>query len=412
MGLNWTVTLGRRTWIFAALMGLAVMAPYRCFAQEQPPPILFPTLFHSPTNNNGYEEFVRAVDLAQTVPGINQAMQPGATLTAKRKVINSQQARDLFDLIKEGLQKPVRSPRTTMDSSTTFPELSGFRQVGRLLSIKIYVDFADGHVGSSIETLKVGVEFANRIQLDTLISGLVGIAIETTIEKSFAQHLDQLSYFDCDALQEVVRDRLHDESPAARIFAREVSLMCTMLDQSRSKVGNVVHTQDIGSEDAPTSAPIRALLERLTTHPEELSAAITTVETKIKQNYAIATDNVSLPVDKRKPYLHDTSNSPDAALFNALSVEPGNIVDRYSTCRSKLYLLALHALIHKYRWEHAALPGSLDELHRADFTIDPMTGKPFTYVVKGDTYTLSGMGSVKRDENGESLNQRDVLTVP
>jgi len=185
-----------------------------------------------------------------------------------------------------------------------------------------------------------------------------------------------------------------------------------MLDQSRSKVGNVVHTQDIGSEDAPTSAPIRALLERLTTHPEELSAAITTVETKIKQNYAIATDNVSLPVDKRKPYLHDTSNSPDAALFNALSVEPGNIVDRYSTCRSKLYLLALHALIHKYRWEHAALPGSLDELHRADFTIDPMTGKPFTYVVKGDTYTLSGMGSVKRDENGESLNQRDVLTVP
>lgn len=412
MQLNRTEFLGRRTWISAALLALVLMAPCHCLAQEQQYQTLSSTLFHKPTFNNGYEEFVQAVDLAHTVPGANQAMEPGATLTVKRKVANSQQVRDVLDLIKEGLQKPVRSPRTILNETTTFPELAGFRQIARLMGIKIYVDCADGHVGTAIDTLKLGLEFSNRVQIDTLIAGLVGIAIESIVEKSFALHLDQLSYFDCDALLQLALEMLHEGSPATRIFAYETSFQAAILERNRANMSTLTDILDDEEDDGTINPTLRALIDRLTAHPEELSAAITSVQGKVKQNYSIASDNVNLPVDKRKPYLKDTANSLDAMLFNAVSIEPGTIVDRYSISRSKLCLLALHALIHKYRWEHAVLPGSLDELHRPDLTLDPMAGKPFTYVVKGDTYTLTGVGPFNRDENGEQLNQRGPLTLP
>ncbi len=380
-------------------------------AQEQQVEVLFPKIFTHITNNNGYEEFVRAVDDSRTIPDVNAAMSPGATLTEKRRVINSQQAREAIELIKMGLQKPVHSPRTAMDENTTFPELSGFRHLGRLMGIQIYVDLADGHVSSAIENLRIGLEFANRVQTDTLISGLVGIAIEAIAEKSFSTHLDQLSYYDCENLLRAMQERLSDEAPGARVFTYEGNFLCSILEHNRTNMDGLIEMLNDETDDSPTSAATATLLEGIRAHPDQLSSAISSVEDKIKQNYAIAIDNLSLPMDRRKPYLQETSNSLDAMLFNSVSIDPGNIVDRYIVSRTKLHMLALHAVIRKYRWEHGILPGSLAVLHRPELTIDPMTGKPFNYIVKGEVYTLSAVGLVKRDENGEPLPQRDMLTL-
>ncbi len=221
-----------------------------------------------------------------------------------------------------------------------------------------------------------------------------------------------LSFYDCDALLRTALECMNDETPAVRVFAYEASFMASMLERNRSNISALLGTLNQLPAENPGSPEMQALFDRIKAHPEELHTAITSAESIVKQTFAIAVENVNLPADKRKPYLHGQSNRLEDMLSNAFTIDLSTVVDRYTVSRTKLYLLALHALIHKYKWEHGVYPGGLAELHRPELTTDLMTGKAFTYTLKDDIYTLSAVGLSKKGANGEALPQRDSITLP
>src|SRR5713101_5224144 len=111
-------------------------------------------------------------------------------------------------LLQQGLAKPVISPRETVTSATVFPDLAGFRQMARLLDMCQYVALADGRVAGAIAALREGLRLGQVVQTDTLISGLVGIAIATIAIRPLGEHLEQLAARDCDLLYRVCLERL------------------------------------------------------------------------------------------------------------------------------------------------------------------------------------------------------------
>src|SRR4051794_23686998 len=94
LGLALTITSG---------VALAQTGNNPASGQTNPPvlrPPVFPRLFPMPTHNNGYEEWVLAVDLIQNNDEIDKATQPGATLTFKRRVLANHEVQQALALLR------------------------------------------------------------------------------------------------------------------------------------------------------------------------------------------------------------------------------------------------------------------------------------------------------------------------
>jgi hypothetical protein len=119
-----------------------------------------------------------------------------------------------------------------------------------------------------------------------------------------------------------------------------------------------------------------------------------------------------LPISQRLPLTIDKSSTPAATLCRLVAVDPQHVVDSYTRDQAKIRLLAVHMLIHRYKWDHNSLPGSLDELHAENLVIDPFTGSTITYKRDGDRYTLTSAGPFKEDDTtGEPTQARNPVTL-
>src|SRR5947199_272940 len=72
-----------------------------------------------------------------------------------------------------------------------------------------------------IGTARTCLRLGQAVQTDTLISGLVGIAISAICLRSLGAHLDQLSVPDCDRLSRVCLEWLDQPDPMPRMLAAE-----------------------------------------------------------------------------------------------------------------------------------------------------------------------------------------------
>lgn len=364
----------------------------------------FPTLFPSPTNNNGYEEWVQAADLIQNNAKVAALLdQPDAPLSLKRQVLDDPAVAQALQLVRLGVNKQVFSPRASVDENTPLPELSSFRQLARLLSTEQYVDFADGRVDAAIGSLRVGLAFGYRIQTDSLISGLVGVAIDSIVLKEFSRHLDQLSVYHCNDVRRIVEDFLDAENPAVHLLALEKSYALKMLDARRSDPnGLLALMKTIGAGSAPTEDTNVATVQAyLTDHPGDANALLDDARQRVSALYDQTLLNLRLPLAQRKPLKIDQADSPGAALFRVVTVDPQKILDKYTRDQAQLRLLGVHVLIHRYGWDHNALPGSLTDLHAASLVKDASAGTEIVYQRDGDRYTLVSQDPAKRGAAGQ-----------
>ena len=371
---------------------------------------IFPWLFPSPTNNNGYEEFVRAADLVKNIPEINTAL--NEPLEYKRRVLNMSACIKALSILREGVAKQVKSPRPTFDENTLFPELAEFRKLGRLMVTEQYVDFADGRVDAAIESLRVGLTFSYQIQTDAFISGLVGIAINSMVIKEFAAHFEQLSIYNCDDILVFARQLLSADSPAGRLIEKEKAQALQLLDKQRGNANGLLGILADFDDSDPPALPPNELRTSLGGSPGSVGPIIDAAEARVRALYDQAAANTRLPLSLRVPLNAAKGNTPADTLCRAITADPQNIIDRYGSDQARIRLLAVHVLIRRYRWDHNALPASLSDLRADDLTIDPFTGTPLVYKRDVDTYTLSSAGPFKRDDTtGETTPARDPVKL-
>jgi hypothetical protein len=75
-------------------------------------------------------------------------------------------------------------------------------------------------------------------------------------------------------------------------------------------------------------------------------------------------------------------------------------------------LLACHAAIRRYRWEHDRLPRDIQTLQLGDTATDPFTGKLLEYEPSGANYRLASAGPAHRAYDDLPAGRTPVTLVP
>ena len=380
---------------------------------EPPKPPSLPLLFKTQTNTNAYEDWVQAGDLIQNNKMVDAATEQGASLTLKRRLLADATIQQTLQLLHHSLDKPVHSPHVNTDENTAFPEYTEFRKVSRLLGIQIYVCFADGRVDAAMEAMSDGLRFGYRMQSDTLISGLVGVAMQSIVLKSFAAHLNQLSEYQCSHLQRFVEEWVEAPSPSVTVFAGEKQLTLRMLDTMRNDVKRMEQiVSQSYSEDASPDADTQALMAHWKTHPQDIGPSVDHARTLVVAYYDSVIANLKLPLKERKPVVEVKDKSPGGKLFEMLAPVLHQVSDKYDQAQAMMRLLGVHAAIRRYKWEHNFWPKNLAELHVGHLTDDPFTGDSMAYQITGTGYDLYSKGPFQTDENGKPLSTRKQVRLP
>lgn len=398
------------------LCGTLLTAPLLAQAQDtekQSQKSVLQQVVPKPTGQNGYEEWIAAGEIAKNNKLLEQAIQEGASLSAKRQVVNDPQIQRALTLFRAGLAKQTFSPRKELDDETVLPEFALFRNLGRLLTIEQYVRLADGNVPGAIDSIRDGLLLGYRIQTDTLISGLVGIAIDAILIQRIIRHLDQFSLRDCTRMVTLMEEWLKAPSPMIAVMQSERDGALRILQKYRDNSQGLLTLVQGGEGDQAdhTPSPLEKYLEN---DPQNLNAVVDGAITRLKRHYETLLTELRKPAWERKMPLSEADKSLSSALVNTLLVASHMVTDRYESERATMRLLAVHAAIRRYRWEHDRPPDTLKEL-RLDpiFTLDPFTGETLNYQRKGDTYELSSVGPFARGEDGVTdPKRREPIFLP
>jgi hypothetical protein len=375
--------------------------------QEQPPPA-FPQLFPKPSGNNGYEEFVMAGDLARQHPLLDAASSANATLADKRRALADPQIRRAIELIRIGMNKPIAPmQRGELDENTTFPEFAGFRALARLIGVHIYVSLADGQINPALDDLQAILRLGYHVQSEAFISGLVGIAIDSIGLVSIARHIPQFSVRDCDRLLLMMRQWLEIPAPELQVIASERDSIVNILRKGRNDKQKLYQLFAIITPDMEQSNPPSKLQKAIANLDTDTSVIVDGAIEKIVKLYDASLANLKLPFWKRTKVelIDDRSLAYDLA--EMITMSPSVVSDRYVNIQAQLHLLATHAAIRKFRWEHDRLPKSLDELKRErdeGLLTDPFTGEFLVYKPDGETYELYSTGIPERDADGKIIS--------
>jgi hypothetical protein len=409
--------------LFATLVVCAATPP----ALGQPPkgpeePLpLFTQVIKQPTGENGYEELVRAADLALASERWKKAEAGSPTLAEKRRVLADPAIVEALRLLRVGLAKPIRSPRARLDFETPLPELAGFRSLARLLKVQQYVYFADGRTADAIGSARICLQLGQAVQTDTLIAGLVGMAISTIGMTSLGEHLDQFAVRDCDAVLKLCQEWLQTTDPMPRLMEIERVTLGTSLTSLRQKGARefidgvgltaTIETTDDSSareEAQRRSAEIRELFSR---SPEQVDAVLAAVRQQVEAHHARQLAELQKPGWERARLRLKGYGTLAGYLAEHLAPSFDLVSDRALTEETRVRLLAIHAVIRRYRWEHERVPPDLATLKAGDLAVDPFTGHLFQYELVDRGYRLRSVGPPAAKDDPRAVSGRSPVTL-
>lgn len=385
-----------------------------------PPGTVLKQLFPKPTGLNGYEDLVLAGEYARNSAALEALQQkPGyGTLSEKRRVLDDPPAARALSLLRKGLTKPITSPHVTMDENTLLPEFALFRNLARLLMIEQYVLLADGKVGQAIDNLRDGMRLGYYIQSGSLISGLVGVAVDAIVIARLALHLDQLSARDCDRLVSLANDWMKMPDPLIAVMAAERDSMLRIWDKYRDDPKAMLQTvgppEDESEEDPEEKRQNEAFQALAKDNPVAYRRMMDQSRRRMQAHFDALLENLRRPAWERKEIPEVKGDSLADRLAEMLLPSFSLVGERYAREQAQVQLLGVHAAIRRYRWEHERLPESLDALRLGRLALDPFTGQPLVYKRPTDTtYDLYSAGPYDRgnDERPPS-GQRVPIYVP
>lgn len=393
----------------AALPAAAADMPAKPAA---PPKSIFQQVVPHATGKNGYEELVLAAEAVKTSRAYDALQRwDSLPLPDRRSILADRNIARALNLLRQGLAKPIFQPREQMTFSTLLPELSPMRDLAKVLAIQQYVFLADGRVQDALAIARTGIRFGRVVQMDTLIAGLVGVAIEAITIQPLAQHLDQLSQRDTVTLYQICLEWLNQPNPQIGLLRAEQKWMRASMAEMADKLkkeGPGPLAKDFGVDDK--------MLEQYSAFIPKTPEGIDQLFAGVIKSYDSQMERVAAELQKpswqRRKIDPDTPTDPASYLTSMLMPAYFQVDQSYQKEAARVQLLACHAAIRAYKWEHDRLPSSLDELRLGQLATDPFTGITFVYQVKGTRYSLTAAGSeATNPDDPRAVNGRVPVTL-
>lgn len=373
----------------------------------------------TPTGKNGYEEYIRAAEIASDplfgmydrwTPAMRD--QPDAYVPeeplppdqlqlykhlASMRLLEVRQEQlrryaGVLDLVRQGSLKPVFDPRQDLNPESLYPELTYFRRLARLFSADAYVKFAEGKSAAATKSLLDGLEFSYNIGSGMIISALVGIANTAVVLSQFEDHLGSLSLDDCRNIRQATQRLLAAPIPIAAAIATEakaspkfVNWIFENVDQGLAKLIEAPESQKQALVQRAEQASAqdkerwrREAVAKLGVFYEEILRRF-----KLPESQWVDSDSMT-PPDSDDPIVK-------AIVAGMSPVFSGAMVPTVRI-RTQLRLLALHAAIQEFRWMNGRLPRNLAELEAPALVYDPLTLSSFLFESTGYGYRLYSKG--------------------
>lgn len=403
-----------RVFIFVALLATAVLpvTGRAARAEEEkpkPPGTVLRQVVPQPTGKNGYEELILAGEYLQSSPARKLVEQSELPLSQRRRALGDSRVQKALSLLRQGLQKPIFEPRENMNFRTLLPELALFRGLGRLIALSETALLSDGRVGDALQQFRIGLRLGRVIQISTLIHGLVGVAITNLVTSPVAEHLDQLSARDCEELFRICLAELQAPDPILQVMRNEMrasfNAMRDIAEQAK-KEGIEKAAGQVGAKPEDL-APFQQQLPRT---PEAVDAMIRQAQDRYTAFSEKVLTAMQAPPWERK--LPEPPEGDDLGTAWVRLIVPAyqRVAVTYQKDSARLRLLACHAAVLRYRWEHGRPPAGLDVLDLGDLAVDPFTGRPHEYVTAGRTYRLVAAGE-EAPNDPRAVNGRIPVNV-
>ena len=366
-----------------------------------------------PTGKNGYEEFVLAGYALWTSP-IYLAVEergPDATIAELRRAMEDESVKKAFRLLREGLAKPVRYPRTPgqIGFDTLFPELANFRKLSRCIAMQERLLIADGRTGDAVETFDLGVRFARALPPATMIHYLVALAITNNVSKPMSEHPDLLSAEECVRIQTSCNNWLRHSGDLTTAL-RSRSHMVAHLYETMLGPGVPHLTEYFAYRDSINVMTYREIVELNAKSPSGMKALQVEALRCLNDFYDRTIAEASKPFWMTAVPKAVSSNHLALTLVSEMNVF-SDTLSKNTQCDAKLKILADYCAIRRYQLLRKELPKRLADLQLGDLAIDPFTGKLMDYEVETDGFRLESAGGLASPGDPTAVNGRIPITI-
>jgi hypothetical protein len=365
---------------------------------------------------NGLFDLMAAAESLQKSKQFPKTLEADATLTLKRRALQDPPVRHALSLLRQGLAKPVNLPRSD-STQVNFPQLAKFRSLARLLTVEQYVLLADGKVSAAVNSLRDGLRMGYLLMDDTLVSGLVGVAVESIAIHQIARNMQQLSARDCEQVIALVLERLNAPDPLLRVMQGERDFQRRMLremfQEMQKEAGKASSLTP--EEEAEQDPEVKEMIRQIRQNPAAMEAYQTEAMNLMTARFDLLFAELKKPLWERKETQQEMPDTPAGKLIGTLMELTGSTRTTESLTRGQVnvQLLGMHAAIRRFRWEHNRLPVNLEELKPGKLAIDPFTGQPLVYKRLDErNYELYSAGPMVYNEQGEPSGRRDHIHLP
>lgn len=369
----------------------------------------------NPTGRNGYEDYLRAGDMVDpdqwnsyefwiaqlrrrianpemevaSNEVLPEGVNPEMSELAVRKIANTRFG-GLPDVVASGNAKQVWDPRQSVQFGTTYPELGRFKTLAKIASNRAHVEFSEGRSNRAVHDLLDEVVFSRRLAQATMISELVGVAVEAIALAEFDEHLSQLSYDDVVEIEKRTKALLSEPIQAGSVYHKELAAVLSSLDA-------VIQDPSIVMSDDENKTYGEALQSLSNEDKQKLKAMVSDT---VRQRYAEQEQVLNGPEENwfKAASKQTATPSPTDMSYSNLALVLANGIAGAQTAvqychalakgRIQLRLLYAHARILDYRWRNGTLPRKLADAMDAKAAYDPFAGQPLHYELQGKSYRL------------------------
>ncbi|CAN5642713.1 hypothetical protein BH11ARM2_BH11ARM2_11160 [soil metagenome] len=192
-------------------------------------------LIPHPTGMNGYEEFLKVIDLSKSDPRYQEALilinsRPvdGEILADRRKGVEI--AQPLLRMLRAGAVKPIAYPSRSFEKDLHYSDNFSARAIGRLLLASAYVQLAEGQSSGAVTDLLVGLRYMDvQARNGRLIGALIAMAIYSQAWALLNAHFDSFAPADLAKIEAIANDLV--EHPAwSEVAEKEMEFQIAMMD--------------------------------------------------------------------------------------------------------------------------------------------------------------------------------------
>lgn len=310
-------------------------------------------------------------------------------------------AKDVFPLLEAARKKGIWDPRTNLDTVTFFPEFAGFKDVVKFLSvIACEVHFADGNFHAATQDLLDSFRIADACATSPTLTGALAYRANQAIAlRALEKHMVRFSLPDCLAIDDYAKGALTQPDMFARSIRAEAETVNGYVDTVfGGKASEFL--EYLGSE-------ILKEIDKLSA-TQRLGYAEQT-KSILRRRYSVLIEILSKDERTLAQFLNE--KGPDEGDENADAQKPipERVADQFAFVdtpiiqvallqKVQMRLLRAAMAILQFRWQNDRLPLRLTDAGEPAIVNDAITGQPFTYRNRGQSFELTGKGSQSMGE--------------